>query len=164
MRPSWAVDSIRDATLTASPHVVEEPASADDTGDHGAHTNADPKRRRAIRILEVRHCRRNVEGKARQRFDVVGPLLWNATNHHVRIAAGLDFLQAVQFDQLIELGVQPVQKPDQVGRSSVTCTIGEARDVGEQHRSVVVLISDHASLILEALGNAGRQDIGQQRL
>ena len=55
-----------------APHVVEELARPDDSGDHGPGRQADAQRHRAsLRILQVRDGVGHVQRKAGQRLDVI---------------------------------------------------------------------------------------------
>ena len=94
-------------------------------------------------------------------------LAWlrHAADDHVRVAAGLDLLQAVAVDQRVEVGVKTVEEPDQVARRGIAGPLGVAGDVGEQDGGVVVLVgNDVARRVFQAFGDRRRQDVGQQCL
>lgn len=147
-----------------APHVVEELAGPDHSGHHGPGGQSDPQRHRAApRILEIGDGVGQVQGQAGQRLDVIGAWLGYAGHHHVGVAGGLDLLQAMAVHQRVEVGVQPVQKPDQIGRGQITGPLGVTGDVGEQDRRVVVFVGDdRARRILEPLGDGRGQNVGQQ--
>ena len=129
-----------------APDVVEELAGTDHSGHHGACGHSDAQRHLpAPRIFEIGHGVGHVERQRRQRLEMVGPRRRDPADHHVRIAAGLDLLQAVPVDQRIEVGVEQIQEPHQVGRRRVAGALGVAGDVGEQDRRVVVFVGDHTA-------------------
>ena len=93
------------------------------------------------------------------------PRLRHAADHHVRVATGLDLLQPVPVDEGVEVGVERVQEPDQLGGRRVAGPLRVSGDIGEQDRGVVVLVGDDVSRrILEPARDRRGQDVGQQRL
>ena len=65
----------------------------------------------------------------------------------------------------IEGGVEPIQEPDQFGGGDVAGPLGEPGDVREEDGRGVITVGDHAvGRVFELLGDAGGQDVGQQRL
>jgi len=75
-----------------APHVVEEALRPDHPGYHRPARHTDPQRHGTpARISQSGNDVRDVEGEVGQCFKMVGPWLWDAADHHVRVAAVLTF-------------------------------------------------------------------------
>jgi hypothetical protein len=91
-------------------------------------------------------------------------LLGHAGHDHVRVADGLDLLEAVAVGQGVEAREQLVEHRDQgLGRGPGRQR-SEPDDVGEQDGHRLEAIDDHAFALLEPGGDRRRQHVEQQAL
>jgi len=70
--------------------------------------------------------------------------LWNTADHDVAVTARLDLLQSMDVDQSVKIGVEPIQKLNQLGGCGLAGPLGVADNVGEQHRGIRIPVGDDA--------------------
>ena len=95
---------------------------------------------------------------------MVGSRIGHARRDHVRVADGLDLLEAVALGERVELAEQSIEQPDDLGRRQSVRAWREVDDVGEQHRGRLELIGDRLGRVLQPLGDRAREDVQQQVL
>src|SRR3984957_4369082 len=116
-----------------APHVVEEALRPDHAGYHRSARHTDPQRHVApARISQSGNGVRDVESEVGQCFKMVGTWLWDAADHHVRVAAGFHLLQTVPGYKCIQAGVEVVEECDQLLRRGVAGPLGVAGDICEK--------------------------------
>ena len=84
-------------------------------------------------------------------------------NSHVRVADGLDLLDAALGAGLVELREELVQVVDQLGGTEARRRFGETDEVGHQHRHVVVAVGDVCLAGVESSDDRRGQNVEQQR-
>jgi hypothetical protein len=88
--------------------------------------------------------------------------LREATHHHITVANGLDFLQAILLGNIVKRREDRIQDLHDTLGCQTSRHGREVDNVGEQDGDFAELIGNRSLPLLEALGNRLRQDIQQE--
>ncbi len=95
---------------------------------------------------------------------MIRPWLDQATRDHVRVAYGLDLLEAKLGGESIEFRKQQVEEVDEPGRRELRRQVGEADKIRKQNGRIRHVIGNHRLALVEPRYDQPGQDVQEQRL
>ena len=88
----------------------------------------------------------------------------DSAGDHVSVSDGLDLLQPVIRNELVERREDLVEEADHIFGRQPLDRGREAAEISEEHRDVLVPLGDDATRRLQALGDRRREDVQEETL